>query len=142
MKPDTEIRAMLSGHKATQGRIRLLGILRKASAPLTIQELLQRLGKNAIDKVTVYRIVKILQKESVIRQIDFQHGHAHYELAHPENHHHHFVCIRCGKTKDFKNASMENLLTKASKGSPDFPLVKHHSLEIFGFCRNCTKKHP
>ena len=125
------------GLKATTGRIRLLASLNAASQPLSIQNILARLSKNT-DKTTVYRNLKSLQTLGVVAQVDFRHGHAHYELA-SKTHHHHLVCTNCGKVEDITGQEIEKSLKQVIKKSRQFAVIKNHSLELFGLCKKCVR---
>jgi Fur family ferric uptake transcriptional regulator len=74
----------------------------------------------------------------LVRQIDFQHGIAYYELA-SLGRHHHAVCTDCKLVEDVAGVCSETLNKQALKKS-GFAAIKTHSLEFFGLCKSCARK--
>ena len=62
---------------------------------------------------------------------------ARYELK-SDTHHHHIVCVQCGKIVEFQNNKIENLILDVIKKHKFQP--KHHIIELYGECGNksCT----
>jgi len=127
------------GYKATPARVALLTTLSAAAKPLSVEDIIEKLKTSAPDIATVYRAVKEMKKSGLIRQVDLQHSHAHYELVDAKDHHH-FVCTQCGRVVDFKGCNLENMIATALKNTPGFAKVTEHSLELFGLCAQCAKK--
>ncbi|OGZ60127.1 MAG: hypothetical protein A3B96_01845 [Candidatus Spechtbacteria bacterium RIFCSPHIGHO2_02_FULL_43_15b] len=125
-----------AGYKTTPPRVLLLELLDKAKSPMTIKEIMEKTGKE-MDQATAYRALKKLEGAGLVSQIDFQHGHAHFELAATKEHHHHIVCVKCGKVEDFTHCDLEEFSKNISKKSRGFSSIKHHSLEFFGICKSC-----
>jgi len=126
-----------AGYKATPDRFAVLDILARSRTPLSIKRIMA-LAKG-MDQVTVYRTLKTLKDADLVRQVDLEHGHAHFELTDPKDHHH-LICTNCGKIEDFGGCDMEPLVKKALRGSKQFGAVTRHSLEFFGLCKACSKK--
>lgn len=127
-----------SGFKATPGRIAVLGLLSSSKKPLSITDILTNLKAKDLDQATIYRMMQAFEQKQLVRQIDFRHGHAHYELS-TKNHHHHIICETCGKVVDISKCNISALEKEAVKMAK-FAEVTHHSLEFFGVCENCAKK--
>ena len=123
------------GYKKTPARLSVLDLLKEYTKPLTIKEIMSKLDSRKIDQVTVYRILNIFKDAGIVRQIDFQHGHAHFELK-GGNDHHHIICARCGKVEDLK-CELEELTKKILKKSKNFSFINDHNLELFGICKKC-----
>jgi len=132
-----DFEALLRQHscKVTRPRLAVLAALEEAGAPLSVQQLRARLRPTRLDQATVYRTLKTLKEAGLVQQIDWEHGHAHYELA-LGPHHHHVVCTRCQRVEDITDCAMDELAAKVLRGS-DFATITHHSLEFFGVCRKC-----
>ena len=129
-----------NGHKATPSRISLLEVLSRADRPLTTQEIMKRMdGK--INQATIYRSLETLIEVSVVRQIDMQHGHAHYEILSGTKHHHHLICKTCGQTEDVAKCDISRVERSVLKKSQHFATIKDHSLEFFGQCKKCAHNH-
>jgi Fe2+ or Zn2+ uptake regulation protein len=90
--PQTPGRAALraAGYKATPGRLALLDVLIENKKPLGIDSITRRLKERQINmnKVTAYRTLAMLEKIGLVRRVDLRHGHADYEMAGREDHHH------------------------------------------------------
>lgn len=125
-----------AGFKATPRRLALLKILSNSHKPLTVEEIFD-IGIDA-DHATIYRSLRDLKKANIVRQVDLQHRHAHYELANSD--HHHLVCIKCGRVEDFSNSSTQPLIRSALRQSKKFQTVTQLSLEFFGICKACARK--
>jgi Fur family peroxide stress response transcriptional regulator len=53
-------------------------------------------------------------------------------------HHHHYVCLRCGLAKDFENAGLNTLSIPASVKKYGSVLTTH--VEVRGYCATCAKE--
>lgn len=122
--------------KATPARLEILDVLTHAKKPLSINDVEAKL--KGTDLATLYRTFETLKDLSLVNQVDFRHGHAHYELADRE-HHHHLVCQKCGKVADISKCDTSGLEKQALKIS-GFASINSHSLEFFGLCSSCKKK--
>ena len=126
-----------AGFKATQSKVQLLSILAKSKKPLSVDGIYSEFVESAADIATVYRSIKEFLAAGLIKQINFQHGHGHYEFAGLEDHHH-FICSQCGKVEDIDNCDLDSIIKKAVKNSANFKQVTGHSFELFGLCGKCT----
>ena len=132
-KPEEILRR--EGFKATSPRIAVLKALQSSSKPLTVQEIVGKIGKQ-VDQATVYRTLEALVASRVVRIIELRHGHAHYELRDEEDHHH-IVCTKCSRIEDIHECIANSMLKKVISQS-NFASVTDHSLEFFGICKNCS----
>lgn len=128
-----------TGLKATPARIAILEVLDSAKYPLSPAKILKQMGRTDIDQATVYRTLNSLRVAGKVRQIDLEHGHAHFEMSgRPE--HHHIVCTNCGKVSDFEGCVTDAMISDALRQAKDFASIDHHALELFGLCKSCAKK--
>lgn len=127
-----------SGYKATPSRLAILGLMEKAKSPMSAQDIIDSLPRDA-DQATVYRTLKSLNEKGIIKQIDLRHNHAHYELADLAEHHH-LVCMQCGKIEDVHHCGVEEIQGIVLKGSKRFSEIKQHALEFYGICKTCARK--
>lgn len=127
-----------SGHKATSSRIAILEIFKKSKKPLSAQEIIELLPRNA-DQVTVYRTLKSFKEKGVIKQIDLRHNHAHYELTDLAEHHH-LICLKCGKVEDVDHCGVEAIESSVLRSSKHFAEIKQHALEFYGICKTCSRQ--
>ena len=128
-----------AGYKTTPGRLAILELLEKSKKPLGIAKITRGLRGKKLDPVTVYRVLDVLEKVGLVRKVDLRHGHADYEFAATDDHHH-LVCVRCGRIEDFKGCDLDSLARKAIRDSNKFAKITQHSLEFFGTCKVCAGK--
>jgi Fur family transcriptional regulator, ferric uptake regulator len=138
--PHTADLLRASGFRATPGRVRILEVLRDSEEHFSVADLAKRL-RHSVDTVTLYRALEDLEKAGLVRRLDLQHGHAHYEFADDSAHHHHLICRLCGKVEDVANCEPERLETRVLKNSKSFASIETHAMEFFGVCKSCIKKH-
>lgn len=126
-----------AGFKATPAILAIVSLLGQAKKPLTAQEVGEKL-KSKRDKVTIYRILEKLKEKEIIRRVDFQHGHAHYELNNDD--HHHIICTMCSKVEELETCFLQDTMKHVIKKSALFTRLTSHSMEFFGVCKVCDKK--
>lgn len=61
-----------------------------------------------------------------------------YEHFHPESHHDHLFCVKCGAIVEFFDPRLEALQVENARRA-DFRLLQHN-LNIFGVCHECIKR--
>ena len=91
-----------------------------------------------IGYTTVYRTMKLLADSGLAREIDLADGVTRYEHLYNHDHHDHMICMRCGVSIEFYNASIEAIQDAASERL-GFK-VTDHRLQIYGICKNCRTK--
>ena len=126
-----------TGLKVTPKRVSILKVIIASKRPLTIQRLLSLLPE--MDQVTTYRTLEFFVQFGVVRQVDFRHGHAHYEFVEKNNDHHHLVCTVCKKVEDFTDCTVTKLMEQIVKKSKSFTSINDHTLELFGVCSSCKE---
>jgi Fe2+ or Zn2+ uptake regulation protein len=131
------IRALLAreGRTWTRPRSAVLRVLVAAPTPLKVEEIHERLGREAgprrVNLSSVYRTINLLHGLRLLRRIQLGDGPHRYELAEDfRDHHHHFVCEACGRIEDVRRCPLDG----ANLGAG----VRSHHLELFGVCRRCT----
>lgn len=137
---ETKYRPLLQkvGLKVTPERLSILDVLGRVKTPLSVKDLKEKLKSTNIDQATIYRNMESLTKSGVIRLVNFQHDHNHYELAN-EGHHHHLICEGCGKVVDVSKCDTSKIEQEVKKLGK-FATINSHALEFFGLCKSCAKK--
>lgn len=125
------------GLKATPGRLALLLLLAKADRPLAIHDITDG-SKKGLNQATIYRALESLCEAEIVRRVDMQHAHAHYELAEGARHHHHLICKNCGRVEDVEHCDVTAIEHAVLKKSKMFASIQTHSLEFFGLCKKCA----
>jgi Fur family ferric uptake transcriptional regulator len=87
---------------------------------------------------TVYRTLELFRELHIISEQDFGQGMSRYECACDDSHHHHIVCLKCGRVWEFSNATLERVERQLAKDY-DFDVVGHN-MQLFGYCKNCRQK--
>ncbi|MBP6866369.1 MAG: transcriptional repressor [Candidatus Pacebacteria bacterium] len=127
------------GYKATPARLAILEIFTESAAPLTAENIYKELKRNKknkdINEATVYRTLATLEEGEIIKKVDFRKNASFFELA--KEHHHHITCLKCDTIEDFESTTVEKALEGIVRNSSKFINIRDHSLELFGFCKNC-----
>ncbi|MBC9785020.1 transcriptional repressor [Heliobacterium chlorum] len=125
------------GYKCTPQRRAVVEALVRAEHPLSVKDLVDELRGLFPDMSadTVYRSVKVLSELGVVNLIHNQGKEgARFELD-GRPHHHHLVCVTCGKSVCLPYCPMEEKAEALAKHE-DFKVLGH-TFEIFGHCREC-----
>lgn len=135
-----ELETMLqeAGLRVTGHRLTILATVAKVKQPITVYELVEVLRKkHNIDQATVYRNLSSLHEAGLLRRLDFNHGHAHYELE-TGRASHQLVCQKCETIEKIEGISVEDAVKKMLKKSKKFKNTTTHSIEIYGLCKSCA----
>lgn len=132
------VRLRAMGERITPQRIAILRTLVEAPHPLTAAEVLQVLHENgrraSLD--TVYRNLALLASTGLVNQLHLQsRASSRYEFQ-GDNHHHHAVCLRCGKTFCVPHCPLPDHFPSPAE-DPGFRTVSH-ALELYGHCSKCA----
>jgi Fur family transcriptional regulator, ferric uptake regulator len=124
--------------RATPARLKLMHLLEKSDKPLDVQTMIDYLKEKDIqtDPATVFRIVNMFTEKGLIRPIQLNEGKFRYELASKADHHH-FICEQCGTIEDISDCHIDELEQEIRNKKQ--LLIKRHSLEFFGLCKDCQK---
>ncbi len=90
-----------------------------------------------IGLATVYRTLELLSELGVLQKMDFGDGRSRYEIneTNTPHHHHHLICVACGKVKEFEGDLLETLETVIARKS-NFIIVDHQ-VKFYGYCQEC-----
>jgi Fe2+ or Zn2+ uptake regulation protein len=137
-KKDLEGMIKEAGLRLTDHRVAVLAALSKVKQPVTVYELVDVLRrKENIDQATVYRNLSSLHEAGLLRRLDFNHGHAHYELE-TGRASHQLVCNSCETVEKIEGISIDDAVKKMLKKSKKFKNTTTHSIEIYGVCKQCA----
>jgi len=135
---DLQTRQMLKAAKlyCTKCRVAILKVLAKANRPLSQGQIAQRLGKNRLNKVTIYRTLESFCQADLVHKA-FIHKRAEYfELSdrcseiqcHP-----HFTCKSCGVT-----SCLVGLSVPLVKGLKKGFVIHRQQVRLEGLCPQCA----
>ena len=124
--------------RATPARIAVMQFLETTNQPVDAGMVLDYLKTQNIDTdpATVFRMMNDFLSKGLTKQIQFQEGKTRYELSNKEDHHH-LICENCGKIESVSDNVIPHM-EKEIQEKQKF-LVKRHSLEFFGLCKDCQK---
>lgn len=127
------------GVRMTRQRKLLFEII-DASGEHLNAEALYRLAKQRdarINRVTVYRTLKLLKQEGLVDELDLLHheGDQHYYETRLKREHAHVVCMRCGRVEEFFGEPL-NRLKQQIEAHFGFRIVVART-EVGGYCANC-----
>jgi Fur family ferric uptake transcriptional regulator len=122
--------------RRTPQRTAVLQTLVNATKPLTQDQLADRLGQKAPNKVTIYRILEKLLNAGLVHKAFLRQRTWHYELAHnctDTQCHPHFTCTYCGDTHCMTEVTMP------MARSPHNGFVFHRQrIQLEGLCPRCS----
>jgi Fur family transcriptional regulator, ferric uptake regulator len=135
------LRLQADGQRLTSGRRLVLEVLAAAERPVTIPEILEL--QPGLAQSSVYRNLAVLEQVGLVSKISMGDEHAHYELGEDltQHHHHHLVCVGCGKVRDVTlpertEQALDRALTEAATAE-GFELQRHR-LDLVGRCAECA----
>lgn len=108
-----------------------------ADAPLTREQIAERIGEAAPNKTTIYRTLMSLVGKGLVHEAYVEERTRHFELAHHCGEHQchpHFTCTQCRQTHCMMEVSAP--LVELPKGWR----MERQQIRIEGVCSACTKK--
>lgn len=127
------------GLRLTHQRRTILSIVETAKQHLDAAQILRHARKvdPGIDRVTVYRTLKLLKRYGLVDELDLMHmqGEKHFYERRPQRDHIHMACLRCGQIAEFESDLFERLKGQIQRECQFHILVSR--LEIGGYCAEC-----
>jgi Fur family ferric uptake transcriptional regulator len=109
--------------------------LDEAGRPLGALEVLERAQRDVpgLGLATVYRNIKALAADGAVAAVELPGQPPRFESA-GKDHHHHFLCERCGKLYELGGClgGLKSLLPRGF-------LLSSHELLLHGRCRSCER---
>lgn len=122
------------GYKYTDKRENILRILSKNNRYLPAKEVLDQLKDDhpGMSFDTIYRNLYLFAQLGILEATDIG-GEKQFRFkCNTTEHHHHFICLECGKTKQVDTCPMPKVNTELN----DFEITGH-KFEIYGRCPEC-----
>ena len=123
----------------TRQRRTILSVVETAQQHLDASQLLRKARKidPGIDRVTVYRTLKMLKGYGLIDELDLMHlqGEKHFYERRPQRDHLHMACLHCGKILEFESDLFDRLKGQIQRECQFHILVTR--MEIGGYCSRC-----
>ncbi|MDR3210769.1 MAG: transcriptional repressor [Planctomycetota bacterium] len=127
------------GIKRTRQRVMVWAVLERARNPLSAVEICRRAGERGVTVwlSTVYRVLELFIKQGlVVKVVVLENGMALYETNRTP-HRHYAICVSCRKVIPVAACPLEQFQSQLAE--KDFQITDH-SLEIFGYCRDCASR--
>ena len=132
---EADILAVLSerGIRMTLPRRELAALFSRWTGPFSAEEVVP--GTPALGRATVYRTLRLFVDLGVLCKTVLPDGSALYSVG-GTPHHHHLVCISCGRVGALRHPSVERMLRDVARQVGE---VVGHRLELYHRCRACTQ---
>src|SRR5439155_25574306 len=127
------------GVRLTRQRSLLLELIDKSGEHLDAERLFQlaKLRDPKLNRVTVYRTLKLLKQGGLVDELDLVHygGDQRYYETRIKQEHAHVICLRCGKVEEFFGDPLQRL-RRQIEAHFGFQIVLART-EIGGYCSHC-----
>lgn len=127
------------GIRLTRQRQILLDLIDKSGEHLDAERLynLARQEDPKLNRVTVYRTLKLLKQGGLVDELDLMHlgGDQHYYETRMKQEHAHVICLRCGKVEEFFGEPLQRLRRQIEDHFGFSVLIAR--TEIGGYCSHC-----
>ena len=129
------------GIRLTRQRQILLDLIDKSGRHLDAESLynLAREKDGKLNRVTVYRTLKLLKEGGLVDELDLMHvgGDQHYYETRTKQEHAHVICLRCGKVEEFFGEPLLRLRRQV-ESHLGFQVVITRT-EVGGYCPHCRR---
>ncbi|MCC6587564.1 MAG: transcriptional repressor [Bryobacterales bacterium] len=129
------------GIRLTRQRQILLDLIDKSGEHLDAERLYQlaRQADPKLNRVTVYRTLKLLKQGGLVDELDLMHmgGDQHYYETRMKQEHAHVICLRCGKVEEFFGEPLQRLRRQVEDHF-GFNVILART-EIGGYCSHCQR---
>jgi Fur family transcriptional regulator, ferric uptake regulator len=127
------------GVRLTRQRQILLELIDKSGQHLDADQLylLAKEVDPKLNRVTVYRTLKMLKEGGLVDELDLMHvvGDQHYYETRMKGEHAHIVCLRCGKVEEFFGEPLQKLRRQVESHFGFQVLIQR--TEVGGYCSHC-----
>jgi Fur family ferric uptake transcriptional regulator len=91
-------------------------LAREAHCLLSATEITHRLrAQQTGSAASVYRVIEELSELGLLHRLDGRDGVARFEIADPDQHHHHFVDEQTGTVEPFADEELEHAITAVAR---------------------------
>ncbi len=127
------------GVRLTRQRQILMDILNASATHLDAENLylLARAKDPKLNRVTVYRTLKMLKKGGLVDELDLMHfgGDQHYYESKMKPEHAHIICMRCGRVEEFFGEPLQKIRQQVEQDFGFEILIAR--TEVGGYCALC-----
>ena len=127
-----------AGHRAGGARRAVIESLAAQDCCRSAQEIFDGLRAQGrrVGIASVYRVLDLLAGLRLVHRLDLGGGVSRYEPALPGGeHHHHLVCMACGRVEPFAAPRLERAIDATARRSDH--AVEEHDVVLRGRCPRC-----
>ena len=124
------------GYKVTHKREEILEFLKSQNKYTSVKEVIDHMKSDypGLSYETIYRNLALFAELGILEETELD-GEKKYQLScGTDHHHHHVICLKCGKTKTLENCPMIDVPEIS-----EFD-VTGHKFEIYGYCGECRQE--
>jgi len=125
-----------AGFRTGAARQKVIELLGGESCAVTALEIDRRLPN--VGRASVYRTLEQLEELELVHRVDVGGEVVAFERSDPGGHHHHMVCIRCGRLVPFSDPGLEQAIEAIGRRA-DFEITAHDVL-LRGVCPRCSEQ--
>ncbi|GAF65928.1 Fur family transcriptional regulator [Bacillus sp. TS-2] len=124
------------GYKHTGKREEMLRLFSREKRYISAKDVLEAMNLQypGLSFDTIYRNLSLFAQLNILETTELDGEKKFRFRCSTQEHHHHLICLDCGKTKHIKSCPME--LIQSHKTFSDFE-VTGHKFEIYGRCNQC-----
>jgi len=133
--------------RKTKSRLKVWEILENSATPLTARQIAQQASASGnggesgrcVWLSSVYRALEAFEEAHVVNRTVLKDSpEALYSLA-ESGHHHYAICLGCKSRTELEGCPFEEEEEHLHTMDQDF-MVVGHTVEVFGYCKDCRKK--
>jgi Fe2+ or Zn2+ uptake regulation protein len=128
-------------YRNTKQRQAILEAIERSGGHLTADEIYQLVKRRypRLSLGTVYRNLRVLINQSMVRELNFGAAITYFEMA--KESHYHLICRVCGRITDAE-ISLERELMALARPAPGVGgfQIEEHRLDFIGVCTSCQSK--
>lgn len=129
----------LQGHRLTPQRLLVLSVMAEGHQHMGVDEVFRKAREayQFMDIATVYRTLRLFRDAGVVTEVEIG-DRLHYELAMPDERHHHMVCRVCSGAFNLSPHYLSEFRKTLVDDFGFLPDLEHFS--VSGVCAGCQEK--
>jgi Fur family ferric uptake transcriptional regulator len=127
-----------AGYRLTAPRQAVANLITSRAGHFTAADLLAdaRQRNIAVGRATLFRNLELFTELGALERLDLPTGDHAYVACEPEQHHHHVVCRKCGRSVEVADSGLQSVVSDIARRSGY--RIDAHRLELFGLCPTCA----
>lgn len=122
--------------KVTERRVRMIETMYQKDRYLSAKEIKAELEATypGISPDTIYRNLHSFSNLNILEETEFSGEKFFRANCSIDEHHHHFICTKCGKSLELPTCPVSYYEEKIGNAE-----ITSHQFELFGVCESCLK---